>query len=140
MVEWLWVIALTSTSTIEVKCEKCGNPYEIEVIDHVDLSVDRVLIKSLRTGRANRAQCPKCKKVMYLNRSIVVNFDPESLIVLYDPNAKTKSAKDGIMSEYQSIISFNEILQETGEDTEFSIISDIKKLKKLLDDYDKAHN
>lgn len=130
---------MASTSTIEIKCEKCNNPYETEVIDHVDLSEDRELIKSLRMGKANRAQCPKCKKVMYIDRSIVVNFDPESLIVLYDPNAKSKAVKDTIMSDYQSVISFNEILQETGEDTEFSIISDLKKLKKLLDDYDKAH-
>ncbi|TFG34913.1 hypothetical protein EU527_00995 [Candidatus Thorarchaeota archaeon] len=133
------MIRLASTSTIEIKCEKCNNPYETEVIDHVDLSEDRELIKSLRMGKANRAQCPKCKKVMYIDRSIVVNFDPESLIVLYDPNAKSKAVKDTIMSDYQSVISFNEILQETGEDTEFSIISDLKKLKKLLDDYDKAH-
>jgi len=130
---------VASTSTIEVKCEKCSNAYEAEVIDHVDLSVDRDLIKSLRTGKANRAQCPKCKKVMYIDRSIVLNFDPESLIVLFDPNAKSKSVKENIMNDYQSVISFNEILQETGEDTEFSIISDIKKLKNLLDEYDKAH-
>lgn len=133
------VINLVSTSTIEIKCEKCNNPYETEVIDHVDLSEDRELIKSLRTGKANRAQCPKCKKVMYIDRSIVVNFDPESLIVIFDPHAKSKAAKDTIMSEYQSVISFNDILQETGEDTEFSIITDLKKFKKLLDDYDKAH-
>ena len=130
---------MASTSTVEIKCEKCSNPYETEVVDHIDLSVDRDLIKSLRMGKVNRAQCPKCKKVMYLDRSVVVNFDPESLIVLYDPHAKSKTAKDSIMTDYQNIISFNEILQETGEDTEFSIISDIKKLKKLLDDYDKAH-
>lgn len=133
------MIRLASTSTIEIKCEKCNSPYETEVIDHVDLSVDRELIKSLRMGKANRGQCPKCKKVMYLDRSIVVNFDPESLIVLYDPKAKSKAIKDTIMSDYQSIISFNEILQETAEDTEFSIISDLSKLKKLLDEYEKAH-
>ena len=76
---------------------------------------------------------------MYIDRSIVVNFEPESRIVLYDSHAKSKSDKDSIMSDYQSIISFNEILQETGEDTEFSIISDIKKLKALLDDYKKTY-
>lgn len=130
---------MASTSIVEVKCEKCNNSYEAEVIDHIDLSVDRELIKSLRTGKANRAQCPKCKKVMYIDRSIVVNFEPESRIVLYDSHAKSKSDKDSIMSDYQSIISFNEILQETGEDTEFSIISDIKKLKALLDDYKKTY-
>ena len=130
---------MVSTSVVGIKCEKCSNQYEAEVIDHVDLSVDRELIKALRTGKANRAQCPKCKKVMYIDHSIVVNFDPESLIVLFDPHAKSKSDKDSIMNDYQSIISFNEILQETGDDTEFSIISDIKKLKKLLDDYAKTY-
>lgn len=133
------MIRLARMSTIEIKCEKCSNLYETTVIDHVDLSEDRELIKSLRMGKYNRAQCPKCKKVMYLDRSIVVNFDPDSLIVLYDPRAKTKAAKDTIMNDYHNVVSFNEILQETAEDTEFSIVTELNQLKKLLDDYDKAH-
>ncbi|MBE0525321.1 MAG: hypothetical protein IH631_00140, partial [Candidatus Thorarchaeota archaeon] len=78
---------MTRTSTIEVKCEKCKNVYEAEVIEHIDLSEDREIVKALKIGKANRVQCSKCKKVMYLDRSLVVNFDPESLIVLYDPKA-----------------------------------------------------
>lgn len=131
---------LPSTSTTEIKCEKCKNVYEAEVIEHIDLSLDRDIIKVLKAGKANRVQCPKCKKVMYLDRSVVVNFDPESRIVLYDPNAKTQEAKDSLMADYKAVISFNEILQEVGEETEFIIISELGKLKPLLEEYDKAHN
>ena len=130
---------VASTSVAEVKCSKCKNVYETDVIDHIDLSEDRDLIKPLKTGKANRVQCPKCKKVMYLDRSIVINFEPENRIVLYDKKARTKAQKDSLMDDYQSVISFNEILSEIGEETEFEIITKIDKLKALLDDYRKAH-
>ena len=131
---------LTRTSTVEVKCEKCKIVYEAKVIDHVDLSEDRDIINALRTGKANRVQCSKCKKVMYLKRSIVVNFDPESLIILYDPKARTKAQKDPLMQKYHDLVSFNEILEEVGEETEFKILSNLTKLKEHLDAYIKAHN
>ena len=131
---------MTRTSITEVKCEKCKTVYEAEVIDHVDLSEDREIIKVLKTGKANRVQCSKCKKVMYLNRSIVVNFDPESRIVLYDPKARTNAQKEALMLDYHNVITFNEILQEVGEESEFTVLSSLSKLKELLDAYMKAHN
>lgn len=131
---------LTRTSITEVKCEKCKTVYEAEVLDHVDLSEDREIVKALRIGKANRVQCSKCKKVMYLKRSIVINFDPESRIVLYDPKARTKAQKAELMQDYHNVISFNEILQEIGEETEFEVISKLSKLKGLLDEYAKAHS
>lgn len=131
---------MTRTSITEVKCEKCKTVYEAEVIDHIDLSEDREIIKVLKTGKANRVQCPKCKKVMYLNRSIVVNFDPESRIVLFDPKARTKAQKEELMHDYHSVITFNEILQEVGEETEFTVLSNLGKFKDLLDAYMKAHS
>ena len=81
---------MVGTSTAEVQCEKCKRVYEATVVDHIDLSMDQDLIKALRTGKANRVQCPKCKKVMYLDRSIVINFEPDDRIVFYDPNAGNK--------------------------------------------------
>ena len=39
------------------------------------------------------------------------------------------------MEDYRSVISFNEILSEIGEETEFSIITQLDKLKILLDNY-----
>ncbi len=131
---------MAGTSKTEIKCEKCGKVFEAVVIDHVDLHEDPELIKRVRTGKVNRVQCPKCKKVMYLNRSLVVNFDLDSLIVLYDPEATSKARRDEIMRRYQSIISFNEILEEIGQDTEFRIISDLAELKKVVDKYVKAHS
>ena len=132
---------LTRTSITEVKCEKCKTVYEAEVVDHVDLSEDREIVKALKTGKANRVQCSKCKKVMYLEkRSIVINFDPESLIVMYDPKARTSAQKEALKQDYHNVITFNEILQEVGEETEFTILSDLKKLKDLLDTYTKAHS
>ena len=109
------------------------------MIDHIDLSEDRELIKSLKAGRIGRVQCFKCKKVMYLDRSIVVNFEPENRIVVFDKKARTKAAKEDLMEDYRSVISFNEILSEIGEETEFSIITQLDKLKILLDNYLKAH-
>ena len=132
---------LTRTSIVEVKCEKCKTVYEAEVVDHIDLSEDRQIVNALKTGKANRVQCSKCKKVMYLEkRSIVINFDPESRIVLYDPKARTKAQKEELMQDYHNVITFNEILQEVGEETEFMVLSDLKKLKELLDVYTKAHS
>jgi hypothetical protein len=97
------------------------------------------MIKALKAGKANRVQCPKCKKVMYLNRSIVVNFEPENTIVVFDPKARTKVAKESFIQDYNSIISFNETLSEIGEETDFLIISKLDKLKSMLNDYLKAH-
>jgi phage FluMu protein Com len=131
---------LTRTSITEVKCEKCKTVYEAEVVDHVDLSEDREIVKALKTGKANRVQCSKCKKVMYLDRSIVINFDPESHIVVYAPKARTQAKKDVLIQEYHNVITFNEILQEVGEETEFTVLSDLKPLKALLDEYTKAHS
>ena len=130
---------VASTSVTEVKCSKCKNVYESDVVDHIDLSEDRDLIKPLKSGKANRVQCPKCKKVMYLDRSIVINFEPENRIVLYDKKARTKAAKEALMEDYRSVIAFNEILSEVGEETEFEIITKLDKLKALLSDYQKAH-
>jgi hypothetical protein len=113
--------------------------YEADVVDHIDLSEDRDMIKSLKAGKANRTQCPKCKKVMYLKRSIVVNFEPENRIVVFDPKARTKAAKEDFIQEYNSVISFNETLSEIGEETEFLVISKLDKLKTMLDAYLKAH-
>ncbi|MGY5858164.1 MAG: CpXC domain-containing protein [Candidatus Thorarchaeota archaeon] len=132
---------MTRTSIAEVKCEKCKTVYEAQVVDHVDLSEDRQIVNALKTGKANRVQCSKCKKVMYLEkRSIVINFDPESKIVLYDPKARTNAQKEELKQDYHNVITFNEILQEVGEETEFIVLSDLKKLKVLLDEYTKAHS
>ena len=130
---------LASKSLAEVKCTKCKKVYETDVVDHIDLSEDRDLIKALKVGKANRVQCPKCKKVMYLKRSIVVNFEPENRIVVFDPDARTKAAKEDLMQDYQAVISFNETLSEIAEETEFLIISKLDKLKIMLDAYLKAH-
>ncbi|MCK5390329.1 MAG: hypothetical protein KAJ36_07555 [Candidatus Thorarchaeota archaeon] len=131
---------MTRTSITEVKCEKCKTVYEAEVIDHIDLSEDRDIIKLLKTGKANRTQCSKCKKVMYLNRSVVVNFEPESHIVLFDPKARTNAQKEALTHDYHNVITFNEILQEVGEETEFTVLSSLSKFKVLLDQYMKAHS
>jgi ribosomal protein S27E len=129
------ISTMAGTSEIDVKCVKCKHEYQAHVIEHVDLSEDTDIIKKLRRGKANRVQCPKCKKVQYLQRSIVINFEPQSLIVIYDPNAKSKSAHDSLVREYQSIINYNETLSEIGEETEFKVISDLKNLKPLLKEY-----
>jgi phage FluMu protein Com len=133
------VTILASTSLAEVKCTKCKKVYETDVVDHIDLSEDRDMIKALKAGKANRVQCPKCKKVMYLKRSIVVNFEPENRIIVFDPKARTKAAKEDLMQDYQAVISFNETLSEIGEETEFQVISRLAKLKTMLDAYLKDH-
>jgi len=134
------VTRLTRTSITEVKCEKCKTVYEAEVIDHIDLSEDRDIINALKAGKANRVQCSKCKKVMYLNRSLVVNFDPESHIVFFDPKARTNAQKEALKQDYHNVITFNEILQEVGAETEFTVLSNLSKLKVLLEAYMKAHS
>ena len=129
------ISTMPGTSEIDIKCVKCKHEYLAQVIDHVDLSEDRDLIKGLRSGKANRVQCPKCKKVQYLKRSLVINFEPQSLIVVYDPTAKSKSARDSLEREYQSIITYNDTLSELGEETEFKVITELTKLKPLLSEY-----
>ncbi|UCH03626.1 MAG: hypothetical protein JSW05_08480 [Candidatus Thorarchaeota archaeon] len=126
-------------SSTEVKCVKCKHVYDAEVIDHIDLSEDHDLLKNLRTGKANRVQCPKCRKVEYLNRSIVINFEPENLIVMYDPAARKKAVRENHMREYESVIGFNETLEEIGSETEFKIVTKIEKLKDMISGYVKAH-
>ena len=130
---------MAGKSTSEVKCVKCKNVYETDVIDHIDLSVDRDLVKNLKAGKANRVQCPKCKKVQYLDRSIVINFEPQNLIVVYDPAARKKAIRETHEREYESVISFNEILEETGTETEFQVLHKLDKLKALVTDYMKEH-
>ena len=130
---------MVGTKTIEVTCEKCGKLYEAEAIDHIDLHDDRGLIRNLKSGKANRVQCPKCKKVMYLNRSIVINFDPESKIVVFDASAKSKAAKDEMRKTFENIIAINETLEETGNETEFLVLHDLTKLKRLLEQYLKVY-
>jgi hypothetical protein len=76
---------------------------------------------------------------MYLKRSIVVNFEPENRIIVFDPKARTKAAKEDLMQDYEAVISFNETLSEIGEETEFQVISQLAKLKTMLDAYLKAH-
>ncbi len=131
---------MAGRSSTEVRCVKCKHVYEAEIIDHIDLSEDRDLLKNLRTGKANRVQCPKCRKVEYLNRSIVINFEPENLIVMYDPAARKKAVRENHMKEYESVVGFNETLEETGSETEFKIISEIEKLKDIISDYVRAHS
>jgi len=132
-------MTMVGTKTIEVTCEKCGKLYEAVAIDHIDLHDDRGLIKNLKSGKANRVQCPKCKKVMYLNRSIVINFDPESKIVVFDASAKSKAAKDEMQKTFENIIAINETLEETGNETEFLVLHDLTKLKRLLEQYLKVY-
>jgi len=133
-------MTMVGTKTIEVTCEKCGKLYEAEAIDHIDLHDDRSLIRNLKSGKANRVQCPKCKKVMYLKRSIVINFEPESKIVVFDASAKSKAAKEELEKTFASVVAFNEILEETGNETEFIVLHDLAKLKRLLEQYLKVYD
>jgi phage FluMu protein Com len=130
---------MAGRSTTEIKCVKCKTVYEFDVIDHIDLSQDRDLVKNLKSGKANRVQCPKCKKVQYLDRSIVINFEPENLIVVFDTAAKKKAVREEHERDYQTVIAFNEILEEVGEETEFKVISKLDQLKTLVTDYMKVH-
>ena len=133
-------MTMVGTKTVEVTCEKCGKKYEAEAIDHIDLHDDRGLIKNLKSGKANRVQCPKCKKVMYLKRSIVINFEPESKIVVFDASAKSKADKEEMQKTFESVVAFNETLEETGNETEFIVLHDLTKLKRLLEQYLKVYD
>lgn len=130
---------MPGTTVSEIVCEKCKKTYEADTIEHIDLSEDRDLFKNLKAGKANRVQCPKCKKVMYLKRSIVINFEPQSLIAIYDPAARSAKRKEELKREYENITAFNEILTELAEETEFQVISSLGTLKKLLDEYAKVY-
>ncbi|MFW9799608.1 MAG: CpXC domain-containing protein [Candidatus Thorarchaeota archaeon] len=130
---------MAGRSATEVKCVKCKHVYEADVIDHIDLSEDRDLLRNLKAGKANRVQCPKCRKVQYLNRSLVINFEPENLIVVYDPAARKKAVRENHMKDYANVVGFNETLEEIGNETEFKIVTKIEQLKKLITDYVKAH-
>ena len=130
---------MPGTSSTEIKCIKCKRVYETDVIDHIDLSEDSELVKKIETGKVNRVQCPKCRKVQYLDRSIVINFEPQNIIVVYDPDAKSKSAKDELQRSFEHVTSFNETLSEVGEDIEFQVFSKLKDLKPLLDEYRKLY-
>ncbi len=130
---------MAGTSKIEVRCEKCNTTFEAIVVDHLTISEDLELAKALRTGRINRAQCPKCKKVTYIERSLVVNFEPQNLIVFYDKNATDEAVRQEIMNSYDSVTRFNEALEEARNDIEFRIISSAEQLKDLIDEYLKHH-
>ena len=123
----------------EIKCIKCDKAFETEVVDHVDLAEDGDLAAQLKSGKLNRAVCPQCKKVTYLERGLVVNFEPESLIVLFEPLAKTSEAKNELRKEYDALIHYNQIFEEVGKETEFRVISELDELKTLVNDYVKAH-
>jgi predicted nucleic-acid-binding Zn-ribbon protein len=131
---------MVGTKTVEVTCEKCGKLYETEAVDYIDLHDDRDLIRNLKSGKANRVQCPKCKKVMYLKRSIVINFEPESKIVVFDSSAKSKAAKEEIQKTFENVVAINETLEETGNETEFMVLHDLTKLKRLLEQYLKVYD
>lgn len=128
---------MAGTSSIETTCKKCGTTFEATVVDHLTLALDEdiELAKTLKTGRFNRVQCPKCKKVDYLERSIVINFEPQNLIVFYDKNASNETVRQEIMSNYDDVTRFNEILEETRNEIEFQVISSAEKLKELIDEY-----
>jgi hypothetical protein len=130
---------MPGTSTTEVDCVKCQTTYEADVIEHIDLSEERDMIRALRTGKVNRVQCPKCRKVMYLDRSVVINFEPDNLIVVYDSNATSPRAKSQFEEEFRNVTSFDENLSEVAEDTDFRVISDLDELKQLLKEYKKTY-
>jgi hypothetical protein len=130
---------MPGTTVIEIKCDKCQKIYEAEIIEHIDLAEDGKLATQVKSGKLNRAVCPQCRKVTYIDRALVVNFEPESLIVLYDASAKTPQAKETLRKEYETLIHYNEIFEEVGKETDYQVISDLSELKKLIDDYVKNH-
>ena len=130
---------MAGTSTTEVNCVKCKTTYEAEVVDHIDLSEERDMIRALRNGKVNRVQCPKCRKVMYLDRSVVVNFEPDNLIVVFDSDATSPGTKKQFEDEFRNVTSFDENLSEVAEDTEFRVISNLDELKQLLKEYKKTY-
>lgn len=123
----------------EIKCDKCQKVFETEVIEHIDLAEDGSLATQVKSGKLNRAVCPQCKKVTYRERPVVLNFEPENLIVLFDTSAKTPQVKETLRKEYETLIHYNEIFEEVGKETEFRVISELNELKKLIDDYVKSH-
>ena len=131
---------MPGTSITEVRCQKCGHVFEAQVIDHIDMSQDRDLLKRIKSGKINRVQCPKCKKVHYLERGVVINFEPENLIVLYDPSASRPEVREELMRDYRSVVMFNEVLEEVAQETEFKIVSDTAELKKIVEQWAKAHS
>jgi predicted nucleic-acid-binding Zn-ribbon protein len=130
---------MPGTSTTEIKCIKCKRTYEAVVIDHIDLSQDSDLIKKIESGKVNRVQCPKCRKVQYLDRSIVINFEPQNIIAVYDPDAKSSAAKEELQRDFENVTSFNETLTEIGEEIEFQVFVKLADLKPLLDNYSKLY-
>lgn len=76
---------------------------------------------------------------MYLDRAIVINFEPQNLIVVYDPKARTKKKREEFIQDYETVTGFSEVLQETAEDLEFKVIKDLEKLKQLLIEYVKVY-
>ncbi|MFO7836793.1 MAG: CpXC domain-containing protein [Candidatus Thorarchaeota archaeon] len=123
------------TQKAEVTCKKCGHEFEAEVIDHVDLSEDKHLIRSIRSGTANRVKCPRCGVEMDLDRSIVINFEPQNRIVLFDKGAESGDFRESLKSSYNNIIEYNEILSEVGKEVDFRIISNLGELRQLLEAY-----
>jgi phage FluMu protein Com len=130
---------MPGTSLTEIKCDKCEKVFETEVVDHVDLAEDGALAPQLKSGKLNRVVCPQCKKLTYLERGLVVNFEPESLIVVFDSSAKTPEAKVALRKEYDALIHYNQIFEEVGKETEFRVISELDELKKLVDNYVRDH-
>ena len=130
---------MPGTSTTEIKCVKCKRLYEAEVIDHIDLSQDTDLIKKIESGKVNRVQCPKCRKVQYLDRSVVINFEPQNIIAVYDPEAKSSAAKEELQRNFENVTGFNETLTEIGEEIEFQVFVKLGDLKPLLDEYLKLY-
>jgi hypothetical protein len=130
---------MPGTALTEIQCDKCHKVFETEVIEHIDLAEDGSLATQVKSGKLNRTVCPQCKKVTYIDRALVLNFEPENLIVLFDSSAKTPQAKESLRKEYETLIHYNEIFEEVGKDTEFRVVSELSELKKLIDDYVKDH-
>ncbi|RDE16841.1 MAG: hypothetical protein C4K47_00860 [Candidatus Thorarchaeota archaeon] len=126
---------MPGTTLIEIKCEKCQKIFEAVIIEHIDLAEDGKMAPQVKSGKLNRAVCPQCKKVTYVDRALVVNFEPESLIVLFDPSATTAQAKETLRKEYDTLIHYNEIFEEVGKETEFRVVSELNELRKLIDNY-----
>ncbi|MBD3158110.1 MAG: hypothetical protein GF309_04915 [Candidatus Lokiarchaeota archaeon] len=123
------------TQKAEIECNKCGHEFEAEVIDHVDLSEDKNLIRSIRSGEANHVTCPRCGAEMDLDRSIVINFEPQNRIVVFDKNAGQPDSRAALMASYNNVIEYNETLGEVGKEVDFRIVSDLDELRKLLNAY-----
>lgn len=123
------------TQKADIECRKCGHEFEADVIDHVDLSEDKNLIDAIRNGTANRVACPRCGAQMALDRSIVINFEPQNRIVVFDKSSRKGESRKALMSSYNNVIDYNETLSEVGKEVDFRIVSDLGELRKLLDAY-----